>query len=164
MAIKICIDCGHGSNTAGKRTPPMPQDIKNDNIIVKKGEQYREHYANVGVANFLVKELERCGFDTMRTGWDDGNAFDDSDTALKTRQSAIAKAGCDYSISIHFNAFGDGKTFNSANGVGIYIHDKHPGQSAKLAKIVLDKLTEGLFCFSRCDYFDCLVGFSCDSN
>ena len=143
MAIKICIDCGHGSNTAGKRTPPMPQDIKNDNIIVKKGEQYREHYANVGVANFLVKELERCGFDTMRTGWDDGNAFDDSDTALKTRQSAIAKAGCDYSISIHFNAFGDGKTFNSANGVGIYIHDKHPGQSAKLAKIVLDKLTEG---------------------
>ncbi|MBE5966423.1 MAG: N-acetylmuramoyl-L-alanine amidase, partial [Lachnospiraceae bacterium] len=108
-----------------------------------KGEQYREHYANVGVANFLVKELERCGFDTMRTGWDDDNAYDDADTPLSDRQRAIAKANCDYSISIHFNAFGDGKTFNSANGVGIYIHDKHPGQSEKLAKIVLDKLTEG---------------------
>jgi N-acetylmuramoyl-L-alanine amidase len=79
----------------------------------------------------------------MRTGWDDNNAYDDDDATLKARQRAIAKANCDYSISIHFNAFGDGKTFNSANGVGIYIHDKHYGQSDKLAKIVLDKLTEG---------------------
>ena len=144
MAIKINVDAGHGSNTAGKRTPPMPHDIKvNDKITIKKGDQFKEHIANVGVAAYLEKELKRCGFDTMRTGWDDGNALDDADTALKARQSAIAKANCDYSISIHFNAYGDGKTFNSANGVGIYIHDKHPGQSEKLAKIVLDKLTEG---------------------
>ena len=144
MPIKINIDCGHGSNTAGKRTPPMPHDIKvNDKITIKKGDQFKEHTANVGVAAYLEKELRRCGFGTMRTGWDDNNAFDDEDTALKVRQSAIAKAGCDYSISIHFNAFGDGKTFNSANGVGIYIHDKHYGQSDKLAKIVLDKLTNG---------------------
>lgn len=144
MAIKINVDAGHGSNTAGKRTPPMPHDIKvNDKITIKKGDQFKEHIANVGVAAYLEKELRRCGFDTMRTGWDDGNAFDDSDTALKTRQSAIAKAGCDYSISIHFNAFGDGNTFNNANGAGIYIHDKHYNQSGKLAKIVLDKLTDG---------------------
>lgn len=142
----INIDCGHGSNTAGKRTPPMPQDIdinKDGKPDIKKGEQYREHYANVGVANYLVAELERCGFNTMRTGWDDTNAYDDEDTALSARQTAIAKANCDYSISIHFNAFGDGKTFNSANGVGIYIHDKYINQSEKLAKIVLGKLTEG---------------------
>ena len=144
MSIKINLDCGHGTNTAGKRTPPMPHDIKvNDKITIKKGDQFKEHIANVGVAAYLEKELRRCGFDTMRTGWDDDNAFDDSDTALKTRQSAIAKAGCDYSISIHFNAFGDGNTFNNANGAGIYIHDKHYNQSGKLAKIVLDKLTEG---------------------
>ena len=144
MSIKINLDTGHGSNTAGKRTPPMPFEIKvNDKITIKKGDQFKEHTANVGVAVYLEKELKRCGFDTMRTGWDDDNALDDSDTALKARQSAIAKAGCDYSISIHFNAFGDGNTFNNANGAGIYIHDIHPGQSAKLAKIVLDKLTEG---------------------
>ena len=144
MSIKINIDTGHGSNTAGKRTPPMPFEIKvNDKITIKKGDQFKEHTANVGVAVYLEKELKRCGFDTMQTGWDDDNAFDDSDTALKARQSAIAKAGCDYSISIHFNAFGDGNTFNNANGAGIYIHDKHPGQSDKLAKIVLDKLTDG---------------------
>ncbi|MBE5966401.1 MAG: N-acetylmuramoyl-L-alanine amidase [Lachnospiraceae bacterium] len=146
MAIKINVDAGHGSNTAGKRTPPMPQaiDINGDseNDIIK-GEQYREHYANVGVANFLVKELERCGFDTMRTGWDDDNAYDDPDQALSDRQRAIAKAGCDYSISIHFNAFGDGKTFNSAEGVEVYIHNQYAGQSKKLAEAVLNHLVGG---------------------
>lgn len=144
MAIKINIDAGHGSDTAGKRTPPFPHDIKiDDKIIVKKGEQFREHIANVGVAFFLEQELQRCGFKTMRTGWNDSNAFDDPDTPLADRQKAIAKGNCDYSISIHFNAFGDGKTFNSANGVGIYIHDKFIGQSEKLAKSVLNKLVEG---------------------
>ena len=140
----INIDAGHGSNTAGKRTPPFPHDIKiNDKLIIKKGEQFREHIANVGVAFLLEQELKRCGFETMRTGWNDDNAFDDSDTPLADRQRVIAKANCDYSISIHFNAFGDGKAFNSANGVGIYIHDKFIGQSEKLAKSVLNKLVEG---------------------
>lgn len=142
----INIDAGHGSNTAGKRTPPMPQaiDIDGDGKDdVKKGEQYREHYANVGVATLLVKELDRCGFETMRTGWNDENATDDPDTSLSARQQVIGKAKCDYSISIHFNAFGDGNSFNTAKGVGIYIHDKYIEQSEKLAKRVLDRLAEG---------------------
>ena len=140
----INIDAGHGSNTAGKRTPPFLHDIKiNDKLIVKKGEQFREHIANVGVAFLLEKELQRCGFETMRTGWNDDNAFDDPDTPLVDRQRVIAKANCDYSISIHFNAFGDGNTFNSANGVGVYIHDKHIERSQKLAEIVLSELVQG---------------------
>jgi len=144
MAIKINIDAGHGSDTAGKRTPPFPKEIKiNDKLTIKKGEQFREHYANVGVAFFLEQELKRCGFLTMRTGWNDSNAFDDPDTPLADRQKAIAKGNCDYSISIHFNAYGDGKAFNSANGLGVYIHDKYIGQSEKLAKSVLNKLVEG---------------------
>lgn len=144
--MRINIDAGQGSNTAGKRTPPLTiaidinKDGKND---VKKGEQYREHYANVGVASLLVKELQRCGFDTMQTGFNDDNATDDSDTSLADRQRAIAKANCDYSISIHFNAFGDGRSFNNAQGVGIYIHDKYAGQSDKLAQVVLRRLAGG---------------------
>jgi len=35
--MRIAIDAGHGSNTAGKRTPPFPFDVKRGNIIVKKG-------------------------------------------------------------------------------------------------------------------------------
>lgn len=142
----INIDAGHGSNTAGKRTPPMPEAIdinKDGKQDIKKGEQYREHYANVGVCSFLVMELERCGFKTMRTGWDDDNSKDDYDQALADRQRMIAKANCDYSISIHYNAYGDGKSFNAAKGVGIYIHDKYAGQSEKLAKAVLKQLAGG---------------------
>ncbi len=144
--MKINVDAGHGSNTAGKRTPPLLSaiDINKDGIIdIKKGEQYREHYANVGVASLLVKELQRCGFDTMQTGFNDNNAADDPDTALADRQKAIAKANCDYSISVHFNAFGDGNSFNTAQGVGIYIHDKYAGQSEKLAQVVLKHLASG---------------------
>jgi N-acetylmuramoyl-L-alanine amidase len=144
--VRINIDAGHGANTAGKRTPPIPETIKvNDKITIKKGEQFREHIASVGVANYLEKELLRCGFDTMRTGWDDDNPYDDEDTGLSARQTAIAKADCDYSISIHFNAFGDGNSFNSAEGIGIYIHSKYVGQSKKIADIVLKHLLQGSY-------------------
>lgn len=144
MAIKINIDAGHGSDTAGKRTPPFPKEVKiSDKLVIKKGEQLREHIASVGVAYLLEQELKRCGFETMRTGWNDANAFDDPDTPLADRQKTIALANCDYSVSVHFNAYGDGKTFNSAEGVGVYIHDKYPGQSKKLAEIILKHLIGG---------------------
>lgn len=90
--ILINVDAGHGSNTAGKRTPPMPLaiDIDKDRTVeIKKGEQFREHYANVGVGKYLVKELERCGFQTMRTGWNDENTYDDEDVPLSDRQTLI---------------------------------------------------------------------------
>lgn len=142
----INVDAGHGSNTAGKRTPPMPKaiDIEQDGTIdIKKGEQFREHYANVGVAKYLVEALERCGFKTHKTGWNDENADDDQDEALEDRQSKVVKAKCDYSISIHFNAYGDGASFNEANGVGIYIHDKYAEKSEAFAKAVLKYLVQG---------------------
>jgi N-acetylmuramoyl-L-alanine amidase len=146
VIMKINIDAGHGASTAGKRTPPMPVaiDVNGDGKInIKKGEQYHEHYANVGVANLLMQELERCGIDTMQTGFKDDNAADDQDTALATRQKDIVAAKCDYSISIHFNAYGDGTRFNSTEGVGIYIHDKYIGHSEKLAQTVLKHLVGG---------------------
>jgi N-acetylmuramoyl-L-alanine amidase len=142
--MKINVDAGHGSQTAGKRTPPMSEAIKvNEDISIKKGEQFKEHIANVGVASLLVSELERCGFKTMKTGFNDDNATDDLDTTLSARQRSIAMANCDYSISVHFNAFGDGKAFNSAEGVGIYIHNHYAEQSKKIAECVLKHLTGG---------------------
>lgn len=144
--MKINVDAGHGSKTAGKRTPPLPAaiDINKDGTNdIKKGEQYQEHSANVGVAALLVKELQRCGFDTMQTGFNDADASNDADVAVLERQKAIAKANCDYSISIHFDAYGDGASFNNAQGVGIYIHDKYSGQSEKLAAIVLKHVAGG---------------------
>lgn len=144
--MRIAIDAGHGSNTAGKRTPPMPYDISfyNDGTInVKKGESIREHVANTKIAYLLVKELERCGFETFLSGFNDDNPYDDEDIPLSTRQKAIVSAKCDYSVSIHFNAYGDGTSFNSAEGVGIYIHSQYPKNSEKFAKTVLKYLLQG---------------------
>ncbi|MDF2907362.1 MAG: hypothetical protein K0R34_2683 [Herbinix sp.] len=144
--IKIAIDAGHGSKTAGKRTPPFTKniDINHDGKIdLKKGVQYREHYAAVGIASRLYSNLRKVGFDVVKSGWNDSNAGDDKDVALSERQKKIKNAGCDYSISIHFNAYGDGSSFNSANGVSVYIHNEYAGDSRQLAEYVLQELSKG---------------------
>lgn len=145
--IKIAVDAGHGSKTAGKRTPPMPDnlDFNNDGVIdVKKCELLPEHVANVGVCTFLKAELLRNGFDVYQSAWDDDNGWNDADVELTTRQKNIKAAGCKYSVSVHFNAYGDGKTFNSANGVGTYIHSNpaRVGNSKKLAGLIQKRLCE----------------------
>jgi len=144
--MKIAVDAGHGYDTPGKRTPPLKKDldINKDGIIdVKKGESLREHVAAVGVAYLLIQELKRCGFNTLMVGFNDNNPKDDKDIPLATRQRSIANAKCDYSVCIHFNAFGDGRSFNSAEGVEIYIHDKYAKVSNKFAKAVLKYLVKG---------------------
>lgn len=146
--VRIAIDSGHGSKqyTKGKRTPQFNKDvdIDKDGIIdIKKGTQYCEHEANVGVAILLDEELKRCGFDTLRVGWDDENGTDDYDTALSLRQKAIRNYNCDTSISIHFNAFGDGKSFNDANGIATYIHSFFYKDSKEFANKIHSRLTGG---------------------
>ncbi|NLK27264.1 MAG: N-acetylmuramoyl-L-alanine amidase [Clostridiales bacterium] len=146
--IKIAVDAGHGSDTAGHRTPPMPSniDFEKDGIIdVKKGSSIKEHIASVGVCVRLEEELKRNGFEVVKSGWNDAKATDDKDVALKTRQAAIKKAGCKYSVSVHFNAYGDGSSFNSAEGVATYIHSNpsRVGNSKKLAEYVQKNLAKG---------------------
>lgn len=144
--IKIAIDAGHGSKTAGKRTPPLTKniDINHDGKIdLKKGMQYQEHYAAVGISNRLYYKLKNEGFDVFKSGWNDANAGDDKDLSLSDRQKKIKNAGCDYSVSIHFNAYGDGSSFNSANGVTVYIHSEYSGDSRRLAEYVLQELAKG---------------------
>ncbi len=122
--MKIAIIAGHASDTAGKRTAPFlaPVDIDGDGTFdVLVGEQYREHYANVGVASKLDTALQRCGFETFKVGWNDEDATDDTlqdnSTGLAKRQAMVKAAGCDVSLAVHFNAVGDGASFNSATGV-----------------------------------------------
>lgn len=144
--FKIAVDAGHGSDTLGKRTPGMPRDIdlnEDGKVDVSKGMSIREHIANVGVAIFLIDELERCGFEVIKTGFDDSDSYDDDDTALSKRQQMIKAAGCDYSISIHFNAYGDGRSFNSAQGIEVLIHDRYQKDSEALAMKVLKHIVHG---------------------
>lgn len=140
--IKIAVDCGHGAKTAGKRTPPMPCDIDFDGdgiIDVKKGQSIKEHQGNVGVGKYLAKELERCGFQVYRS------AFGSTDVSLSKRQSNIKKFGSDYSISVHFNAVGNGKKFNSASGIEVLYHrtSSYARKSKPFAKAIIKEMLKG---------------------
>ena len=145
--IKVAIDSGHSITTAGKRTPPFIKDVDvygDGKVIVKRGEQYREHAANTGVAYLLDIELRKRGYDTVKTGWNDSNPYDDTyDTPLTIRQQVIRNAKCDYSISVHFNAHGNGNTFTTAQGVEILIHNSSAGDSKSMADFVLKELVKG---------------------
>lgn len=125
--MKIAIDAGHGSNTAGKRTP----------------DGYREHWGNVKVASYFAAAMDRCGVAYIKTGWDDDNSKDDPDTRLSARQKAIRAARCDYSISFHFNACGNGKTYNSGEGIETLISNKAPGDSRRMAECIQAQLIKG---------------------
>lgn len=127
MKCKIAIDAGHGSDTAGKKTP----------------DGYREHWANVKVSSYFAKAMERCGVSYIKTGWNDDNSADDVDISLSDRQNEIKSANCDYSISFHFNAFGDGKTYNSAQGIETLISNKAPGDSKRMADCIQSQLIKG---------------------
>lgn len=125
--IKIAIDAGHGSQTAGKRTP----------------DGYKEHWINVRHAYYFEKALKRCGFDTVRIGWNDTNAKDDTDMTILARQKAIRAAGVDASVSWHANAYGS--DWNSANGVETIIHSVSSKRkdSRALADLVQAELIKG---------------------
>ena len=127
--IKVAIDAGHGSTTAGKRTV----------------DGYKEHYINVMSAYYCEQYLLQHGIQTFRVAWDDLTSTDDSDVALSTRQAQIKAAGCDYSISFHANAHGDGKTWTTGQGVSTHIHSvaSYRGDSLKLGKAVQTRLVQG---------------------
>lgn len=140
--IRIAVDCGHGANTPGKRSPRMPFNVSfygNGIVDVKKGQSIREHQGNVGVGKYLAKELERCGFYVYRS------AFGSVDVPLRTRQQNIKNHNCKYSISVHFNAAGNGQIFNGAKGVEVFYHSRSSSarSSKAMAKRVLKEMAKG---------------------
>ena len=127
---RVAIDAGHGSETAGKRHP----------------DGYREHYSNVYISYYLHQILNKNGIDTLKVSWDDDNAHDDTDVALATRQSQIKSWGADISVSIHANAYGDGKSYNSTQGIETFWHsiDSKAGtDSQKLATCIHNQVIKG---------------------
>lgn len=126
MSYKIAIDAGHGSNTAGKRTP----------------DGYREHWINVKCADYFNTAMKRCGFDTLKVGWNDTNSTDDVDVSLNTRQQQIKNAKCNISVSWHANAYGDGKSYNSGEGIETLIHNDI--SKVKDSKILATKVQNNL--------------------
>lgn len=139
--IKIALDAGHGSTTGGKRTCVLTKDLGQFN----KGTQVREHWINTYICLRLAKILQSKGYNIFKSAWDDENAKDDIDVALTTRQQGIKNAKCDYSISVHLNACGDGVKYNSGEGTEVLIHNNplKVGDSKKLADYVLAEIIKG---------------------
>lgn len=127
MSILIGIDAGHSYTTAGKRTP----------------DGYREHVANTRMAYWFNKAAKRCGFKTLKVAWNDGNGYDDTkEVSLSDRQQKIRNAGCDSSVSFHYNHAGT-KSWSSAQGIETFYHSSHPANSKKLAYAVQKNLEKG---------------------
>lgn len=121
----IAIDDGHGLETAGKRTPAIPE---------LNGRVIRENEFNSAVADLIAKGLQRCGFNTILTA--PGN----TDASLSTRVAIANKAKADAFISVHYNAF-DGK-FDAYDPEGLSIH-YFTDESKKLGECVLNHLKSG---------------------
>lgn len=110
--MRICLDAGHGIQTAGKRSPD---------------ETLLEYEFNRDVTNRLKAILERYGIEVLLT------CDDEHDIDLKTRCMYANDNKCDYFISIHANAHEDNWT--DANGWEIHIVGKG-GKAEKLAKCI----------------------------
>lgn len=108
----VCIDAGHGIETAGKRSF--------DGSLL-------EYEFNRDVANRLKKYLELAGVKIVMT------CRDEHDISLAERCRIANAAKADIFISIHANAFGT--TWNTARGWEIYIYKKG-GQAETIAKAI----------------------------
>ncbi len=116
---KICIDAGHGKETAGKRSP--------DGTLL-------EYEFNRDVAGRLKTILERHGVQVLLS------APTDKDIALTDRCKIANNAKVDYFISIHANAHKE--YWTDANGWEIFIYGKG-GKAEQLAnKIQKHSITD----------------------
>lgn len=117
----VCLDAGHGIETAGKRSP--------DGTLL-------EYEFNRNVTNRIKTILERHNVEVVLT------CKDDKDVSLPERCKIANKVKVDYFVSIHANAHDisvedeEGTmhlTFNSASGWEIYVISKG-GKAEQLAK------------------------------
>ena len=131
----IAVDSGHGMSTPGKRTPKLTKNLYIDGKLVKKkGDIIHEKEFNKPAAEYLIKALERCGFDTINV------SPGTSDISLQDRVRKANNAGADFYISKHYNAIGSCSKFqDSAKGI-VSIYNYGSSRSEKAAKLIQEEL------------------------
>lgn len=130
MTYLIAVDSGHGMETAGKRTPAIPEAW----FGKKKGECIHEKEFNKPVAEYLIAALKRCGFNTINV------SPGDTDISLTARYTAANNAEADIFVSKHYNAFTG--SWGSANGLETIVHQNCSTNSKKLAQYVQEELVK----------------------
>ena len=126
--ILIALDDGHGMETAGKRTPYIPN----------LGRFIHENEFNKEVVKYLDIELKRCGFNTLLV------ASTDDDTSLANRVKLANDLKANAYISIHYNAI-DGKfdgEDKDASGIEVF-HYPNSISGKRLAECVYNELIKG---------------------
>ena len=128
--MKILIDNGHGQTTPGKRSPDG---------------RFLEYLFNRTIARQIVADLTDRGYDTELL------VPEDDDISLQercSRANAIAaREGKDnvILISIHANAFGNGKEWTSPSGWSVYTskgQTKADELAEQLAKAAIKNLPQ----------------------
>lgn len=122
--LLIALDDGHGIDTAGKRTPVVPE----------LGRFIKENEFNRAVVKYMDEHLKYIGFKTLLV------APTDADASLVTRTNLANSRGADAYFSIHYDAMGN--VWGSAEGHSIFVY---PGSttSKKLAECVAEFLKQG---------------------
>ena len=108
----VCLDAGHGKETAGKRA---------------FDESFFEYEFNRDVTARIKALLEARGVQVILT------APTDADVSLSRRCAIANQAGADIVVSIHANAFGT--TWNDARGWVIY-HNTGSKKGEQLAEAI----------------------------
>ena len=130
MAYLVAVDSGHGMETAGKRTPAIPEEW----FGKKKGEVIHEKEFNKPAADYLITALKRCGFQTLNV------SPGTSDLPLTDRWKAANAAKADIFISKHYNA--STGNWGNAHGIETIISQYAGEDSKKLASLVQAELVQ----------------------
>lgn len=115
---KVCLDPGHGVETAGKRSPDG---------------SYREYEFSLDMAYRMKPLLERHGVEVTLT------RLDEHDVSLAQRvKTANAVKGLDLFVSLHSNAAGSGGEWTSARGLSVYVYASD-SRSTAAGQHILDR-------------------------
>lgn len=134
--VLIILDDGHGMDTPGKRTPPMPGT----------GKPIQENEFNRPVVDKLEKLFAACGLATLQTAPEINNVSLDIRTnranqAYKQFKKDNPSGLCVF-ISIHYNAIKD--TFEASNAEGVEtFHYPGSAEGVLLAKAIHSELMGG---------------------
>jgi N-acetylmuramoyl-L-alanine amidase len=99
--LTVILDPGHGAETIGKRSPD---------------ESLLEYAFNRDMAARIKAHLERHGVTALLT------VYDDTDMPLADRCKVANESGADIFVSLHANAYGDGKKWMKQNGWEIFVY------------------------------------------
>lgn len=143
MSYLIACDDGHGMETPGKRTPPLPYDMMFNGKLRKKGEIIHENELNQIIMKKFIEGCKRCGVGTLEV------APTDKDIPLANRVNLANSKDCDLYVSFHGNALEGSKFQTKAYGLVVIIHENCQEKTKVLANDIYEELKDGVKWYSN---------------